>query len=436
MNNNLLKDKYPEIFSEIDVEKTLEIFPNIDLDSLTASSAKKIFWKCKNGHSYQATVNKREYGRGCPYCANQKVLSGFNDLETYIKSHPEYRYLLNEWSADNIITSKDISYVSTKNINWVCLKCGNIYSQTVKNRINNYSCPYCCNPARRLLTGFNDLQTKYPEIAKDWDYAKNYPILPSQVLPGSNKKYWFICDKGHHYLQSIYSKRLYGCPYCKNKKILSGYNDLETYCNSHPEYVHILDEWDYSKNKLKPNQIFPHSTEYVWFICKNNHGYKTQLYHRLNNCGCPHCSHKKSIPELTLFEICKKYIDNHAESGKKINCKEIDIFLPLLNICIEYDGLYFHLSSDVLTRDSAKNISILEDSHNYTFIRIKETDNPDNLKKFKEISDNGLIIYYISNIYKDAYFQRLSEIIEEIFSINISTYIIKKFYKSVKLQRG
>ena len=44
---------------------------------------KKFSWKCSKGHQWKTTPNKRTGGKtGCPYCSNQKVLRGFNDLKT------------------------------------------------------------------------------------------------------------------------------------------------------------------------------------------------------------------------------------------------------------------------------------------------------------------------------------------------------------------
>ena len=51
-------------------------------DTVSYGSKKKVWWTCENGHSWQTTVHVRSKGSGCPYCAGQKVLPGFNDLET------------------------------------------------------------------------------------------------------------------------------------------------------------------------------------------------------------------------------------------------------------------------------------------------------------------------------------------------------------------
>ena len=48
---------------------------------VSVASHKKIIWKCKHGHEWEASVKSRTInGTGCPYCSHNKVLAGFNDL--------------------------------------------------------------------------------------------------------------------------------------------------------------------------------------------------------------------------------------------------------------------------------------------------------------------------------------------------------------------
>lgn len=71
----------PEVAQEWNFEKNKNLTP----DQVTVCSNKKVWWKCKNGHEYEASINQRtrkERGEGCPYCANKKLLPGFNDLKT------------------------------------------------------------------------------------------------------------------------------------------------------------------------------------------------------------------------------------------------------------------------------------------------------------------------------------------------------------------
>ena len=63
------------------------------------------------------------------------------------------------------------------------------------------------------------LKECYPEIAKQWDYEKNYPKKPNEFLPGSGKKVWWKCNQGHEWCTTIHSRnRGSGCPYCSGRK--------------------------------------------------------------------------------------------------------------------------------------------------------------------------------------------------------------------------
>ena len=69
-----LASNYPELLPEWDDE--------VDPASVLPGSHRQIRWKCPRGHSYTAMPYARVRGTGCPYCANRKVLAGFNDLAT------------------------------------------------------------------------------------------------------------------------------------------------------------------------------------------------------------------------------------------------------------------------------------------------------------------------------------------------------------------
>ncbi len=76
------------------------------------------------------------------------------------------------------------------------------------------TCPYCSN--QKLLPGFNDLATRYPELLKEWDFNKN-KIKPNQIMPGAHKKVWWKCPFGHSYSSYPYNKigiNHSDCPIC------------------------------------------------------------------------------------------------------------------------------------------------------------------------------------------------------------------------------
>ena len=59
------------------------IFANYKIKPTEVSigSHKKVIWRCKKGHEWEAAVKSRTINKtGCPYCSHNKVLAGFNDL--------------------------------------------------------------------------------------------------------------------------------------------------------------------------------------------------------------------------------------------------------------------------------------------------------------------------------------------------------------------
>ncbi len=57
---------------------------------------KKVIWRCKKGHEWEAAVKSRTINEtGCPYCSHNKVLAGFNDLATLLPD------IAAEWSDRN-----------------------------------------------------------------------------------------------------------------------------------------------------------------------------------------------------------------------------------------------------------------------------------------------------------------------------------------------
>lgn len=102
-------------------------------------------------------------------------------------------------------------------------------------------CPVCAN--KKVLKGFNDLETLAPEVAREWHPTLNKDLLPSQVLFESTKKVWWLGKCGHEWETSVVLRaKGTGCPVCRNLKTIVGINDLKTLS---PE---IAKEWHPIKN--------------------------------------------------------------------------------------------------------------------------------------------------------------------------------------------
>ena len=122
-------------------------------------------------------------------------------------------------------------------------------------------------------------------LMKEWNWDKNNYIDPSILTIGSNKKVWWICNKGHEW-QARINKRVNGnkCPYCSNHSVLKGYNDLAT---TNPI---LAKEWNYEKNNgLKPSDVFSSSNKKVWWKCDKGHEWEARIADRNSGKCCPFC---------------------------------------------------------------------------------------------------------------------------------------------------
>ena len=271
---NSLASKYPEIAKEWNYEKNGLLTPEL----VSNASGKKVWWKCSKGHEWQATVNDRKKGFGCPYCAGRMVLQGYNDLET---THPK---LALEWhpTKNGALSPTMVSHGSNRRVWWICSK-GHEWKMEIVNRCNGYGCPYCAG--RMVLQGYNDLETTHPKLALEWHPTKNGELSPTMFSRGSTRKVWWICSNGHEWQASIGSRSNgSGCPYCSGNKVMQGFNDLAT---KNPV---LAAEWHPTKNEsLLPSQVTAKSGKKVWWLCKHGHEWEAKICSRSNGSGCPVC---------------------------------------------------------------------------------------------------------------------------------------------------
>ena len=276
--DNSLLFSNPEIANEWNYEKNGNLKP----EYFAANSGKKVWWKCSKGHEWQATMNSRNQGHGCPYCSGLFVVKGETDLQTVNPT------LANEWNNErnNGLTPMDVLPNSDKKVWWKCSK-GHEWQATIGNRNKGRGCPYCSG--KKVLKDYNDLQTVNPTLATEWNYEKNNGLTPVDVTPNSNNKVWWKCSKGHEWQACIcHRNKGSGCPYCAGKKVLKGFNDLQTVSPT------LAAEWHYDKNnELTPMDITPNSHLKVWWRCGQGHEWQAFIYNRNRGNGCPECHRNK-----------------------------------------------------------------------------------------------------------------------------------------------
>lgn len=145
--------------------------------------------------------------------------------------------------------------------------------------------------------GFNSLEYKRPDLAKEWDYKKNYPLKPSDVLEHTGKKAYWICPRGHSYSSVIASrtgKDACGCPVCSNKG-MALYREGK-YIGEHSllsESPELAKEFDEMKNGISPNNIAVSSNKKMWWKCqKCGYEWQSKVNNRTSSLhtGCPNCA--------------------------------------------------------------------------------------------------------------------------------------------------
>ena len=257
-------------------------------------SHKRVWWCCSHGHEWQAIVKSRTAGTGCPVCARKVIMPGENDLAT---THP---HLVSQWhpTLNDTLTPSDVFSGSIKRVWWVC-ELGHEWQAIVSARAgNDDGCPICIG--KIVLPGFNDLATHFPHVAAQWHPTLNGHLTPDRVAPKSNRKAWWVCEKGHAYQTIVAIRALHGsnvgCPYCSGQKVLAGFNDLAT---KHPD---IAKQWHPELNgDLTPEMVTSGSHKRIWWKCLGGHSWQARVDSRTGKraTGCPYCAGKKQEVDET-----------------------------------------------------------------------------------------------------------------------------------------
>ena len=267
----------------------------------------KVWWICKNGHEWDERVEcrNRESKYGCPYCSNHRVC---NDNCLKVKN-PE---LAKQWhlTKNGTLKPEDVVSSSNKKVWWIC-KRGHEWDARISSR-DKMGCPYCSN---QKACNDNCLKVKNPELAKQWHPTKNGTLKPEDVVPGSNKKVWWRCKRGHEWQAIIWSRNLskkLECSFCIGLRS-SKERNLSTL---KPE---LAKQWHPTKNgTLKPENVIPGCKKKVWWVCKNGHEWQAAVYCRSrigrgrnHGSNCPFCSGKKTNHDNCLAinnpELAKEF---------------------------------------------------------------------------------------------------------------------------------
>lgn len=257
---------HPELMEEWDYIKNKNINPK----TVTQYSHIKVYWICKKcKHSWHAKVSDRVRGRGCPKCFRETQISFpekviYYYTKKYFKAAIEnYKTdFLNKMELDIYIPAlktaieydgeawhkdiqKDIIKDKLCKSNGISLirvrepRCPKIKSPSKKIYLDNLSRQDLEEKVKYLFNNYlmtnadinieldikdiykiidyskkeNSIANKRPELLLDWNYEKNYPLLPTIVTKSSSVRVHWKCHKcGYESISSVNSKK--GCKQC------------------------------------------------------------------------------------------------------------------------------------------------------------------------------------------------------------------------------
>lgn len=277
--------RFPQIAAEIDGRRN----GNIDLDTVSFGSSRRLWWRCAAGHAWKATVKSRTQGSGCPYCAGKRP----TQEHCLASVSPE---LAGEWSTRNgTLTPVDVLPRSSKNAWWCCQSCQHHWQTRIATRARGSGCPQCARSGKRNVP----LVAEHPHLASQWIIHRNGPLNEATVMAGSDLRAWWRCEDGHEWQARVSQRaRGQGCPHCAHK--------LPT-ANSCLAFVDpaVASEWDAGRNKgLTPRDVLPRSGRIVWWRCTRNeqHIWQAEIRARTTKkTGCPFCSGLRTLPAQSLY---------------------------------------------------------------------------------------------------------------------------------------
>ncbi len=302
----------PDLIREWDFEKN-----NISPNDCTVGTSKVVWWKCSKGHKWEASIYDRSSkGNGCPFCSGKRVLFGFNDLQTLNPS------LAKEWNYEKNgdLLPSGFTVSSGRKVWWKCSK-GLEWQSVIANRSGSgNNCPVCSG--KRVLIGYNDLATKAPELAIEWNYEKNHGVKPTEYTVASGKRVWWKCSVGHEWQSIISNRTLHGrgCPYCAGQRVITGVNDL---LSINPD---LAREWNYEKNgELTPSDVTSSSNKKIWWKCSVGHEWQTSLNSRARGSGCPYCTGQKVLAGFNDLQTRFPSIAEEWNNEKNIDIRPTDV---------------------------------------------------------------------------------------------------------------
>ncbi|DBA68636.1 TPA: hypothetical protein ACH3X2_013573 [Trebouxia sp. C0005] len=267
----------------------------------------KVWWSCDKcpdslPHVWEAIVNTRSRGTGCPYCSGNAICQH----NTLARKAPQVAMY---WDAkkNHPLSSHQVTASSNIRAHWKCSVCLHEWRAPVMLKAcSNSGCPKCAkaNGGRRT-DGTRQMHPTFAAakhaLLEQWDHDKNREngSFPDNTSLRSSKRIWWCCHacpKGQiHSWQARPAMRTSdriatGCPFCAGYKVCEC-NSLETIC---PD---IAADFDIEQNGVSPAEVTSSTlTKYNWL--SDGRGAKKRSVHM-----CTQYARRKSLQLLDASDL-------------------------------------------------------------------------------------------------------------------------------------
>lgn len=243
-------------------------------------------------------------------------------------------------------------------------------------------------PHRGAIAGVNDLATLRPGLAAEWCRDAGCNVRGSETVRlGSKHRAWWRCSCGHHWRVRVDARALggNGCGRCAGQLALPG--DATTLAAANPSLYVELDAEACRAAGTDPLTVMTFSNVRVPWLCRHcGHGFEWSPNERAAGCGCKSCPRRKTsaVEQDLRDELRKVWPDVVGQarlpvawnSGAPLRPRRrnatVDVFLPDLDLAVEYDGLRRHRDPARTAVDLAKTEALL--AAGYWVIRVRENE--------------------------------------------------------------
>lgn len=277
---NSLRATHPDIASEVNEA----LSGGRTADNVVAGSEYTMTFTCALGHDWETTPANRTRGSQCLVCTHQ-VVHPSTCLATVA---PDVAAMWHE-TLNGDLTPWDVFPGSSDKAWWKCPN-GCDYDGVIAKRVEGVGCRYCSN---RAVNEKNCMRATRPDLTAEFHPWKNGERTPDNIVAGIRDKLWWLCIPHGHDWEVSGDNRVRqgtGCPYCSNKRVWVGFNDMAT---TRPD---MAAEFSRSRNgDLTPQDVVAGTGKRIWWECQTcGHEWPSTGDSRANSKrGCKECARQK-----------------------------------------------------------------------------------------------------------------------------------------------